>query len=199
MSKIWSSIIILSIAISFFIGSTDGVIGIITKSSISSIETLFTIAGMTCFWSGMFSIFSKTKCIKVVSKLLNPIINKVFKGSLDAQELENVSLNITSNIIGVGNAATVYAVKAMEEMQKNNSSKYEPSYNMSLFAIINTASVQLIPTSIISYRILYNSNTPNMIIIPNLIISFLSLAIGIITYNLIESRKKKCWMLFQYI
>lgn len=192
MSKIWSSIIILSIAISFFVGSTDGVIGIITKSSMSSIETLFTIAGMTCFWSGMFNIFSKTKCIKVVSKLLTPVINKIFKNSLNAKELENVSLNITSNVIGIGNAATVYAVKAVEEMQKNNLNKKEPSYNMSLFAVINTASVQLVPTSIISYRILYNSNAPNMIIIPNLIISFVSLTVGIITYNLIESWKKKC-------
>lgn len=192
MSKIWSSIIILSIAISFFIGNTDGVIGIITKSSMNSIETLLTIAGMTCFWSGMFNIFSKTKCIKVVSKLLNPVINKIFRNSLNSKELENVSLNITSNVIGVGNAATVYAVKAMEEMQKNNLNKKEPSYNMSLFAVINTASVQLIPTSIISYRILYNSNVPNMIIIPNLIISFVSLTAGIITYNLIESRNKKC-------
>ena len=192
MSKIWSSIIILSIAFSFIIGTTDGVVGIITRSSMSSIETILTIAGMTCFWSGMFNIFSKTRCIKVVSKLLNPVISKIFGNTLSEKELENVSLNITSNVIGVGNAATVYGVKAMEEMQKNNENKKEPSYKMSLFAVINTASVQLIPTSIISYRILYNSNNPNMIIIPNVIISFVSLLAGVVTYKLIERRKRKC-------
>lgn len=192
MSKIWSSIIILSIAFSFIIGTTDGVVGIITRSSMSSIETILTIAGMTCFWSGMFNIFSKTRCIKVVSKLLNPVISKIFGNTLSEKELENVSLNITSNVIGVGNAATVYGVKAMEEMQKNNGNKKEPSYKMSLFAVINTASVQLIPTSIISYRILYNSNNPNMIIIPNVIISFVSLLAGVVTYKLIERRKRKC-------
>lgn len=192
MSVIWSSIVILSIAISFFVGSTNGVLGIITKSSMNSVETLLTIIGMTCFWSGMFNIFSKTKCIKVVSRLLNPIINKIFGGTLSQKELEYVSLNITSNVIGVGNAATVYGVKAMEEMQKNNLNKRKASYNMSLFAVINTASVQLIPTSIISYRILYASANPNMIIIPNLVISLVSLLVGIGIYKLIEGGKKKC-------
>lgn len=192
MSKIWSSIIILSIAMSFFVGSADGVIGVITKSSMSSVETLFAIAGMTCFWSGMFNIFSKTRCIKIASKILNPVINKIFGNTLSEKELENVSLNITSNVIGVGNAATVYGVKAMEEMQKNNKDKSVATHNMSLFAVINTASVQLIPTTIISYRILYNSVNPNMVIIPNIVISFASLAVGIGVYKLVEGDKKKC-------
>lgn len=191
MSKIWSIIIILSITISFFLGSTGGVLEIITKASMNSVETLLTITGMTCFWTGMFNIFSKTKCIKAVSKLLNPIINKIFGGTLSQKELEYVSLNITSNVIGVGNAATVYGVKAMEEMQKNNLNKKEASYNMCLFAVINTASVQLIPTSIISYRLLYASANPNMIIIPNLVISLASLSVGIGVYKLIEGGKKK--------
>lgn len=192
MSKIWSSIIILSIAISFLAGNANEVLKIITKSSMNSIETLFTIAGMTCFWSGIFNIFSKTKCIKVVSKLLKPVIDKIFGNTLSDKELENVSLNITSNIIGIGNAATVYGIKAMEEMQKNNPNKKEPSYNMSLFTVINTASIQLVPTSIISYRMLYNSACPNKVIIPNIVISLVSLIIGIIIYKVIESRNKRC-------
>lgn len=192
MSKIWSSIIILSIAISLFAGNANEVLKIITKSSMNSVETLFTIAGMTCFWSGMFNIFSKTKCIKVVSKLLKPVIDKIFGNTLSDKELENVSLNITSNIIGIGNAATVYGIKAMEEMQKNNPNKKVPSYNMSLFTVINTASIQLVPTSIITYRMLYNSARPNMVIIPNIIISLVSLIVGIIIYKLIESRNKRC-------
>lgn len=192
MSKIWSCIIILAITISFFVGSTEEVIQVITKSSINAVETLLTIVGMTCFWSGMFNIFSKTKCIKIVSKILNPVINKIFGDSLNKKELECVSLNITSNIIGIGNAATVYGINAMEEMQKNNPNKEKATHNMSLFAVINTASVQLIPTSIISYRILYNSVNPNMVIIPNAIISVISLVSGICTYKLIEGDKKKC-------
>lgn len=192
MSKIWSSIIILSIAISLFAGNANEVLKIITKSSMNSVETLFTIAGMTCFWSGMFNIFSKTKCIKVVSKLLKPVIDKIFGNTLSDKELENVSLNITSNIIGIGNAATVYGIKAMEEMQKNNPNKKVPSYNMSLFTVINTASIQLVPTSIITYRMLYNSARPNMVIIPNIVISLVSLIVGIIIYKLIESRNKRC-------
>lgn len=186
MSKIWSVIIILSITLSFFTKSTGDVVEIVAKSSAKAVENILVIAGMTCFWSGMFNIFSKTRCIKVVSNFLKPIINRIFNDSLNSAELENVSLNMASNLIGVGNASTIYAVKAMEEMQKNNLDKKQPSKNMSLFVLINTASIQLIPTSIISYRIIYNSNLPNLIVFPNLVISFISLVAGIITYNLVR-------------
>ncbi len=189
MSKIWSVIIILSIALSFYFGNANEVIGIVTKSSMNAVENILVIAGMTCFWSGMFNIFSKTKFINVVSGFLKPVINKLFSNSLNDSELENVSLNITSNLIGVGNASTVYAVKAMEEMQKSNLNKKKASKKMSLFVLINTASVQLIPTSIVSYRMIYNSNNPNFIVLPNLVISFISLLAGILIYSLIEGRK----------
>ena len=186
MSKIWSGIIILSITISFFTQSTQEVVEIITNSSIKSVENILVIAGTTCFWAGMFNIFSKTKFIKNISQILKPIINKAFRSSLNDAELETVSLNITSNLIGVGNAATVYAVKAMEEMQKSNSNKKKASKKMSLFVLINTASIQLIPTSIVSYRMIYNSKNPNLVVLPNLVISFVSLIAGVLVYSLIE-------------
>lgn len=192
MSKIWCAILIISISFSFFTGTSNGVLGIITEASYKSIENILVIAGMTCFWAGIFNILRHTKVIKIVSGILKPIILKLFKGDLTEDELENISLNMASNLIGVGNAATVYAVKSIEEMQKRNENPKCVTENMSLFVLINTASIQLIPTNMLSLRLMYGSTNANFIISPNLVISTLSLIVGIIILKIINKVKRKC-------
>lgn len=192
MSKIWCAILLLAISFSFFTGTQEGLLGIITQASYNSMENILVIAGMTCFWAGIFNILRYTKIIKIVSSLLKPIILKLFKGDLTEKELENISLNMASNLIGVGNAATVYAVKSIEEMQKRNENPKSITENMSLFVLINTASIQLIPTNMLSLRLMYGSTNANTIILPNLVISILSLVIGIIALKIINKVKRKC-------
>lgn len=192
MSKIWCAILLLAISFSFFTGTQEGILGIITQASYNSMENILVIAGMTCFWAGIFNILRHTKIIKIVSRLLKPIILKLFKGDLTGKELENISLNMASNLIGVGNAATVYAVKSIEEMQKRNENPKCITENMSLFVLINTASIQLIPTNMLSLRLMYGSTNANVIILPNLVISILSLVIGVITLKIINKVKRKC-------
>ena len=192
MSKIWGAILIISIGFSFFTGTQEGILGIITQASYKSIENILVITGMTCFWAGIFNILKETKVISVISKVLKPLIIKIFPEKLTNTELDNISLNMASNLIGVGNAATVYAVKTIEEMQKNNINKKQITANMELFVLINTASIQLIPTNMLSLRLLYGSNNPNLIIFPNLIISILSLVGGIIALKFINLVKIKC-------
>ena len=192
MSKIWCAILIISIGVSFFTGTQDGFLSIITQASYKSIENILVIAGMTCFWAGIFNILKETKIIFVISKVLSPLIIKIFPEKLTDKELENVSLNMSANLIGIGNAATLYAVKTMEEMQKNNGCKNNITRNMELFILINTASIQLIPTNMLSLRLLYRSTNANVIILPNLVISILSLLGGVITLKLINLVRKKC-------
>lgn len=192
MSKIWGAIIAMSLGISFFVGTTEGILGIITKASATSIENIILIAGMTCFWAGIFNILEHTKCIRLISLAMTPVIGRVFGNTLTKKEQEVVSLNMTSNLIGAGNAATVYAVNAVQEMQKSNDNKKKASYKMSLFVLINTASIQLIPTNIISLRMVYGSNLPNAVVIPNLVISIVSLIIGIVTFKILVRVKRRC-------
>jgi len=192
MSKIWCTILIISIAFSFFVGTQDGILGIITEASYKAIENILVIAGMTCFWSGIFNILKHTKIINFISRVLKPFIIKLFPDKLTEQELENISLNMASNLIGVGNAATVYAVKTIEEMQKSNENKKYINNNMSLFVLINTASIQLIPTNMLSLRLLYGSTNSNLIILPNLVVSTLSLFVGIVSLKIVNMVRRKC-------
>lgn len=187
MSKIWSFLIIISILFGIMLGNSDKIISQITSAGMSATENIITFAGMICFWTGIFNILKNTKAIEKLSAVFRLIVSKLFeKKDLSNQAIQDITSNITSNIIGVGNAATAFGIKAMEEMQKSNPDKSTASNNMSTFVLINTASLQLIPTSIISLRMIYGSGNPTDIIIPVWIVSITSLLIGIISIKILN-------------
>ena len=116
-----------------------------------------------------------------ISKFLSFFLKYIFPELKDHNEaLSYIAINIVMNMLGLGNAATPFGLKAMQELQKINKNKDIASRSMITFLIINTSSVTLIPTTIISLRILYNSINP-MEIVPYVIItSTLSSFIGLI-------------------
>ena len=121
MSKIWAFMIIFSIVIAFFTGYTENVITCIMDSGKNATENVISLIAMTCFWSGIFNMFENTKAISKFGNFFKKFIYKLFdKKELSEKSVEYVSMNIASNVLGVGNAATVNGIKAMEELQKEN-------------------------------------------------------------------------------
>ena len=158
MSKIWTFMIVVSIIFALTTGSADKIIEYVTKAGANSIENIITLTGMLCFWTGIFNILKHTPLINKISNLLKPILKKIFKESeVNDEIIEDVALNITSNTLGVGNAATAFGISATKKMQKLNKDKDKANDSMTTFILINTASIQLIPTTMISLRILYGS------------------------------------------
>lgn len=187
MSKIWSCIIIISLLFSMFLGNPENLMEIITKSCANSVENVITLAGMLCFWSGIFNILKNTEVITKVSNIVKPITKGLFKKDEVTDEiLEDVALNVTSNAIGVGNAATVFGISAITKMQKLNKNKEKPNDSMTAFILLNTASIQIIPTSIISLRILYLSKAPTSIILPVWIVTVSGLTAGIFAIKILN-------------
>lgn len=187
MSIIWSSIIIISLIYGVIFGSSENIMEIITNASMGAIENIITLAGMLCFWSGIFNILKNTKIITKLSKIVKPITKRLFKEEEITEEImEDVALNVTSNAIGVGNAATTFSVSAISKMQKINKNKEKPNDSMTAFILLNTASIQIIPTSIISLRILYKSVSPTVILIPVWIVTILGLSAGIIAIKILN-------------
>lgn len=187
MSIIWSVIIIISLIYGMFFGSSENLMEIITNASMSSIENIITLTGMLCFWSGIFNILKNTKIITKLSKVIKPITSKLFKKEEITDEImEDVALNVTSNAIGVGNAATAFSVSAISKMQKINKNKEKPNDSMTAFILLNTASIQIIPTSIISLRILYKSVAPTEILIPVWIVTIAGLFVGIVAIKILN-------------
>ena len=189
MRVVWSTILIICIVFSFAISSPNIVLESITNSSKSSIENIFTIASMLLFWSGIFNILSNTKVLsKVASKIYN-IFSFLFKKEEVSQKAkEYISLNIASNLLGIGNASTINSLNGIEELQKNNKNHQKINKSMAVFIALNRASMQIIPTSMISLRVLYNSKRPEIIILPVILVSILSLIVSLIFVNILWRR-----------
>lgn len=187
MSIIWSLMIIIAIVFTFSTGSADMLIEHVTKASSNSIENIITLAGMLCFWTGIFNILKHTPLIEKLANFVKPITSKLFKkDEIDDEIMQDVALNVTSNAIGVGNAATVFGINATKKMQVKNKNKEKPNDSMTTFILLNTASIQLIPTTIISLRALYGSENPGNIILAVWIVTVAALFAGLVAINILN-------------
>ena len=107
-----------------------------------------------------------TSIIEKLTKFLKPLISFIFPEIKNNKKInKEISMNIIANILGLGNASTPLGLKAMESMQKENNDKSRLSDSMAMFILINTASLQIIPTTVISIRSSLGSQEPSKIII----------------------------------
>lgn len=150
-------------------------------ASSKSIELIFTIIPIMCLWLGIMNIAKKSGLLEKLAKKITPILKLIFPEiPKDNPAFSYISINIIMNMLGVGNAATPFGLKAMKELQQLNNNKDTASRSMITFIVLNTAAITIIPTTIISLRILNKSINP-MEIVPYIIItSSLSCIIGLI-------------------
>lgn len=169
LNKIWPVMIIISVIFGFFNGRIAEVNNSIFVSFEDTINMGMSFLGVMCFWSGMIKILKNTKILGRIQKVLNPFIEKFFDTEGEKSK-ELISLNMVSNMMGIGNAATPIGIQAMKEMEKT-ASKKGMSYGMAMFVLMNTLSIQIIPTTIISVRASLGSEKSGSIIIPVWIVS----------------------------
>ena len=165
LNKIWGIFIIIAISYGFFSGNIEYVNNSLFESIEGTTNFIIKMAGNICFWTGIMKIVSNTTILEKVKKIINPIIKLIFP-EIDkkSKAYDEISMNVVSNIVGLGNAATPCGLRAMEEMQKENENKSKLSEAMLKFILINTASIQLIPTTIIAIRTSLGSIKPSSIV-----------------------------------
>lgn len=167
LNKIWPLFIIISFVYAILIGNAEELNNGIFDSCKSAVELTITFFGTMCLWSGIMEIARQTTLIQKMTNKLKPIIDFLFpeiKGNKKVNE--EISMNIIANILGLGNAATPIGLKAMKSLQEENTKKDTVSNSMAMFIILNTASLQIIPTTVIAIRNSLNSSNPTKIIIP---------------------------------
>lgn len=190
LNNIWPIFIIISIIYAIIAGNLENLNLAITSSSESAVSLTLTLIGTTCLWSGLIEIASNTNIIKYLKKFLRPVITRLFP-NLNSLVYDKVTMNIISNILGLGNAATPLGLQAMEEMQKENLNKEYLSDNMMILIVLNTSSLQIIPTTIIAIRTSLGSNNPTRIIFPVWFSTICAGIVGIIATKLIIFLTKK--------
>lgn len=198
LNILWPLFIIISIVYAICSGNIENLNNSIFESTESAVNLTLTLLGMTCLWSGIMEVASKTQIIGYLSKFLKPIVNKLFYG-LNEKSYNNIIMNIIANILGLGNAATPLGLKAMSELQKENDNKEELSDNMMMLIVLNTASLQIIPTTIIAIRSSLGSTNPTKIIFPVWISTICAAIVGIVCTKIVikctKKWKDKIWKL----
>ena len=186
LNILWPIFIIISIFYALLSGNIENINNCIFESAENAVKLTLTLLGATCLWSGIMEIASKTDIIKYLSAILQPIIKKIFY-NLDSNKksYNNIIMNIIANILGLGNAATPLGLKAMGELQKENANKDELSDNMMMLIVLNTASLQVIPTTVIAVRKSLGSNNPTQIIFPVWIATVCAAVVGILVAKII--------------
>ena len=131
------------------------------------------------------SIASKTSVIKKLTRFLNPIITFLFPELKEDNEIKKaISMNMVANILGLGNAATPLGLKAMKLMQAKNKEKEVLTNSMATLIVINTASIQIIPTTVIAIRSSLGSQNPTSIIFPVWVATICAAIAGIFAIKL---------------
>ncbi len=166
LNKIWPFFIIISFAFAIYSGNISNINSAIFSSAEQTVELCLTLLGTLCLWNGIMNIALKTSLIKKLTKFLKPLISFLFPDLKNDKKIsEQVSMNIVANILGLGNASTPIGLKAISSMQEKNNDKSTLNNSMAMFILINTASLQIIPTTVIAIRSSLGSNNPSKIIL----------------------------------
>lgn len=191
LNKIWPIFIIVAFVYSFFSGNIDKVNSGIFESTKSAVELSLVLIGTISLWNGVMQIAYKSKLINIIVKLLNPIIKRLFPEVKENKKVKKeISMNIIANMLGLGNAATPLGIKAMNSMQEINTKKFSLSNSMMMFIVLNTASLQLVPTTVIAIRTSLGSSAPTSIIIPVWGATICSIIVAIIIVKILQKKFK---------
>ena len=185
MNSIWVFMILISIIIGLANGKAPEMVTAIIDSTKSATENSMNIIGMICFWAGLMKVAEETGIITKLSQFVNPLLKFLFPKLKENSEAKGfIALNMTANLLGLGNVATPLGLNAMKKMQEENREKETLTNEMMMLIVINTASIQLIPTSIIALRASHQSENPVIVVVPILIASFVSVITAIVLVKL---------------
>ncbi len=194
MNIVWIIMFLVSVIALCFCNPSQVLSSLLTASN-SAVKLSFELCAIYAIWLGLFSILEKSGLSKKLSKLLSPIINKIFgKSNLSEESKNYVSMNISANLLGMSGAATPLGIKAIESMQKDNPNKNVITFPMIMLIAISCSSVQILPTSIIGMLASAGSTNPTSIILPSIICSFISTFIAILLvylFHFIFDKRKK--------
>lgn len=191
LNYIWSGIVVISIICSILLGNTGDLSKALIDSGASSIELILTMAGIMCLWSGIMKIAVESGLTNIFAKLFAPLLRPLFpKLDKNSEAFQSITMNISANLLGLGNAATPFGLKAMEQLHTLNNKSDVASNEMVIFVVMNTASLQLLPTTLATLRQTYGSTAPFEIIVPVWISSVCALAVALIFVCTLNIKRK---------
>lgn len=181
MNYIWCGIIFFSVLISFFNGNSVDISSALLQSVEEAVAFTIKLMGMFCLWGGITKVAEKCGITEFFSKLLSPVLKILFPEAKENKELRNnISMSITADMLGIGNAATPLGIKAMKSFKKSPLQPDTATNGMVTFVVMNTAAMRIIPTTVAEIRSNYGAPSPFDILPVTAVTSFCALLVGII-------------------
>lgn len=192
MGYIFGGMIIVAVLFSFGGGSPEAVAQAALSGAESAVKLSFDLLGMMCFWSGLLEVARRAQLTEKLSRLIAPVTKFLFpRLPSDSPAVSAMIMNITANVLGLSNAATPLGLAAMAELQKINPKKERASDEMCMFVVLNTASISLLPTTVIAMRAAAGSSDPFSIIVPVWLCSAMALTVGVLMAKLLSARERR--------
>lgn len=186
LNAVWMALIVLSFCGALCTGDFSALSKAAADGAQSAVETAVLLLGAMCLWTGLMRVAEEAGLAAALAKLLSPVIRRLFPEYAESRAVqEKISMNFAANLLGMGNAATPLGLSATDEMQRLSAGD-TPTKGMILFVVMNTASFQLLPTSVVTLRASYGCENPYDILPCIWLVSALSLALCITVCKALE-------------
>lgn len=192
MAVVWTAMVVLSLICGLFTGQIDKVANAAFEGASSAVALCMEMAGVMCLWSGVMEIMNECGLSAMLARSFRPLLRRLLpKASRDDETLSAISANVSANLLGLGNAATPLGIRAARRMAVGCGGV--ASNELCMLVVLNTASIQLLPTTIASVRAAAGSAAPLDILPAVWVSSILSVAAGLSAaalFSRLERRKR---------
>ena len=178
MSGIWTGMVVVSVLCGLVTGRGAEVAAAAMEGTAAAVELSLSIAGMLCLWTGVMEVMRQAGLARGLSRLLRPVLSRLFpQVAGDREIMDSMSANVSANLLGLGNAATPLGIEAARRMGRH--SRGRACDALCMLVVCNTASIQLIPTTVAAVRASAGSRTPFDILPAVWLASAVSVGVGI--------------------
>lgn len=188
MNHIWGFMLITGIIFSAFNGTIPQFTDSFMNSCTEAVEFILSLCGVMAVWSGLMNIAEKSGLVEKVSGVLKPLMTFLFPKEKNDKTLAMMIMSFMANIFGAGNSATVFSLKAMELLDKENDRSPYASNTMCMFIALSMSMIQLIPIAVIKVRSDLGSSSPEDIILPSIIAGLISMIASVWICKIFERK-----------
>lgn len=192
MNYVWPVMILFAFVSAIVTGSMSGLSAAVIQGGQDAVSLLLRLVAMLCLWGGIMEIAESAGITRAFSRILSPVLKLIFpRLKKEDYALEAVSMNVTANVLGLGNAATPLGLEAMRRLQEINTDPFTASDEMVVFVVMNTAAMHIVPTTVATLRGQYGSQSPMAIMPASILTSFCALTVAITCAKLGNRLRKK--------
>ncbi len=178
MSLIWTGMVVVALTCGLLTGNGERVATAAMEGAAAGVELCLSMAGVLCLWMGVMEVMRRSGLSDKLTRLLKPLLKRLYPDFAgDGKVMDTIAANVSANLLGLGNAATPLGIEAARRMSRRTPGVASDS--LCMLVVCNTASIQLIPTTVASVRAAAGCATPFDILPAVWLASAISVTVGI--------------------